>query len=73
MREEIETLLKAINMADMDGLKKVEADVSDLMLLRAVVRDQQAALHKLSKELQVVRASVNAKSLEKPVRLRMYA
>jgi len=73
MREEIETLLKAINMADMDGLKKVEAEVGDLMLLRSVIKDQQAALQKLSRELQVLRSSVNLKSMEKPMRLRMYA
>jgi hypothetical protein len=71
--EEIETLLKAINMADMDGLKKVEAEVGDLMLLRSVIKDQQAALQKLSRELQVLRSSVNLKSMEKPMRLRMYA
>ncbi len=73
MREEIETLLKAINMANMDGLKKVEAEVSDLMLLRAVIKDQQVALQKLSRELHTLRSSVNLKSMEKPMRLRMYA
>ncbi|DAB29335.1 MAG TPA: hypothetical protein CFH84_10030 [Sulfurimonas sp. UBA12504] len=73
MKTEVETLLKAINMADMDGLKKVEADVSDLMLLRSVIRDQHAALQKQVKELHVLQARVNMKSMEKPVRLRMYA
>lgn len=73
MKTEVETLLKAINMANMDGLKKVETDVSDLMLLRSVIRDQQAALQKQVKELHVLQARVNMKSMEKPVRLRMYA
>jgi hypothetical protein len=73
MKSDIETLLKAINMADMDGLKKVEAEVSDLMLLRSVIQDQQVALQKQTKELQALQAKVGMKSLDKPMRLRMYA
>ncbi len=73
MREEVDTLLKAINLANMDGLMKVEADMADLMLLRAVVRDQQTALTRLNREIYALRVSIELKGLEKPMRLRMYA
>lgn len=72
MKTRIDNLLKAINLADYNGVKTVDVDMTDLLLMRSVILDQQRALEKVAKEIHILEAKVVLKSLDKPVRLDLY-
>jgi hypothetical protein len=72
MKTRLDNLLKAINLADYDGVKTVDVDMPDLLLMRSVILDQQRALEKAAKEIHILEAKVLIKVLDKPVRLDLY-
>ncbi len=72
MKTRLDNLLKAINLADYDGVKTVDVDMPDLLLMRSVILDQQKALEKAAKEIRILEAKVLIKALDKPVRLDLY-
>lgn len=72
MKTRLDNLLKAINLADYDGVKTVDVDMPDLLLMRSVILDQQKALEKAAKEIRILEAKVVLKALDKPVRLDLY-
>mgnify|MGYP000462200937 CR=1 FL=1 len=72
MKTRLDNLLKAINLADYDGVKTVDVDMPDLLLMRSVILDQQRALEKAAKEIHILEAKVLIKALDKPVRLDLY-
>lgn len=72
MKTRLDNLLKAINLADYDGVKTVDVDMPDLLLMRSVILDQQRALEKVAKEIHILEAKVLIKALDKPVRLDLY-
>ena len=72
MKTRLDNLLKAINLADYDGVKTVDVDMPDLLLMRSVILDQQRALEKAAKEIRILEAKVLIKALDKPVRLDLY-
>ena len=67
MKTRLDNLLKAINLADYDGVKTVDVDMPDLLLMRSVILDQQRALEKAAKEIHILEAKVLIKALDKPV------
>lgn len=73
MKEELDLLIKAINIANLEGVKVVETEISDLMFLQSVIKDQQTALKKLNRDIHILEAKISVQSLKKPVRLRVYA
>lgn len=73
MKEELDLLIKAINIANLEGVKVVETEISDLMFLQSVIKDQQTALKKLNRDIHILEAKISIQSLKKPVRLRVYA
>ncbi len=72
MKTRLDNLLKAINLADYNGVKTVDVDMPDLLLMRSVILDQQKALEKVAKEIHILEAKVIIKALDKPVRLDLY-
>jgi len=72
MKTRLDNLLKAINLADYNGVKTVDVDMPDLLLMRSVILDQQKALEKVAKEIHILEAKVLIKALDKPVRLDLY-
>lgn len=72
MKTRLDNLLKAINLADYDGVKTVDVDMPDLLLMRSVILDQQRALEKAVKEIHILEAKVALKALDKPMRLDLY-
>ena len=72
MKTRLDNLLKAINLADYNGVKTVDVDMTDLLLMRSVILDQQRALEKVAKEIHILEAKVLIKALDKPVRLDLY-
>lgn len=72
MKTRLDNLLKAINLADYDGVKTVDVDMPDLLLMRSVILDQQRALEKAAKEIHILEAKVALKALDKPMRLDLY-
>lgn len=72
MKTRLDNLLKAINLADYDGVKTVDVDMPDLLLMRSVILDQQKALEKAAKEIRILEAKVLIKVLDRPVRLDLY-
>ena len=72
MKTRLDNLLKAINLADYNGVKTVDVDMPDLLLMRSVILDQQRALEKVAKEIHILEAKVLIKALDKPVRLDLY-
>ena len=72
MKTRLDNLLKAINLADYDGVKTVDIGMPDLFLMRSVILDQQKALEKAAKEIRILEAKVVLKALDKPVRLDLY-
>jgi len=72
MKTRLDNLLKAINLADYDGVKTVDVDMPDLLLMRSIILDQQRALAKAAKEIHILEAKVVLKALDKPVRLDLY-
>jgi hypothetical protein len=70
---ELNEILTCIKNADMEGVKTVTVEVSDLQLLRVAYLDSIKALEKSSKEINRL-LSMNLKhTLETPIRLRAYA
>ena len=72
MKTRLDNLLKAINLADYDGVKTIDIGMPDLLLMRSVILDQQKALEKVAKEIRILEAKVVLKALDKPVRLDLY-
>ena len=72
MKTRLDNLFKAINLADYNGVKTVDVDMPDLLLMRSVILDQQKALEKVAKEIHILEAKVLIKALDKPVRLDLY-
>ena len=72
MKTRLDNLLKAINLADYNGVKIVDVDMQDLLLMRAVILDQQKALEKVAKEIHILEAKAVLKALDRPVRLDLY-
>jgi hypothetical protein len=72
MKTRLDNLLKAINLADYNGVKTVDVDMPDLLLMRSIILDQQKALEKVAKEIHILEAKVVLKALDKPVRLDLY-
>jgi len=72
MKTDLETLLQAINLASYEGAYGVDVDMKDLLLLRAVIIDQQKALKKAEKEIHILSAKVVLKDIDRPVKLKAY-
>lgn len=72
MKTRLDNLLKAINLADYNGVKTVDVDIPDLLLMRSVILDQERALEKMTKEIHILEAKVALRALARPVRLDLY-
>ena len=69
----LETLLKAINMADMEGVKTLSVDIQDLILLRDTIKILQLDKQDLKREVCILDAKLSLKALETPIKLNCYA
>ena len=69
MREKLDNLLKAINLANYDSLKAVTVSLSDLMFLRETVKSQQETIKQMQREIYVLQAKVELKSIEQAINL----
>ena len=73
MKPEINKLLEAINLADMDGLKAIRVDMKDLQELRGHILEQNKQITRLAKDVVVLEIKLNMTQVEKPINLRAYA
>lgn len=72
MKNELSTILQAINLADLEGLKTVVVDIDDLILLRAIVKDMDKALSNANREINRLEAKITLKDMGKPMSLNGY-
>ena len=70
---EIETLLKAINLASYEGIKEVTVSVNDLLSLRGYILALNDDIARLKNDNNIINAKLCLRDLEKPTQLRMYA
>ena len=70
---QLETLLKAINMADMEGVKTLSVDIQDLILLRDTIKILQLDKQDLKREACILDAKLSLRALETPIKLNCYA
>lgn len=70
---QLETLLKAINMADMEGVKTLSVDIQDLIRLRDTIKILQLDKQDLKREVSILDAKLSLKALETPIKLNCYA
>ena len=73
MKSEINTLLEAINLADMDGLKAICVDMKDLQELRGHILEQNKQITRLAKDVVMLEIKLKMTQVEKPISLRAYA
>lgn len=73
MKPEINNLLEAINLADMDGLKAIRVDMKDLQELRGHILEQNKQITRLAKDVVMLEIKLNMTQVEKPISLRAYA
>jgi len=73
---DIDNLLRAVNLAHLDGLKTVEISMEDLKTLQREIKVQEQAISVLKKDNHLLRVSLaqsQLKVLEKPLmKLRCY-
>ena len=69
----VDNILKAINMADMDGVKQVTVDIDDLLVLRETINNLRLHNANLRADLEIANAKVVLKGLETPIKLDYYA
>ncbi len=72
---EMNLLMKAINLADLDNLKEVEITMKDLRVLTDHIRSQKLAIAVLqdkNNRLDISLAQSELKSIEKPIKLSVY-
>jgi len=72
MTKDVDILLAAINLADMDGLKKVEVSIKDLQVLRKAIQVHSDRVQGLILDNEVLRSKLALKGLDRPVRLDVY-
>lgn len=70
---QLKTLLKAINIADMEGVKTLSVDIQDLRLLRREIYMLKSSNDNLKKEVHILDAKLSLKALDIPVKLNCYA
>lgn len=70
---QLKTLLKAINIADMEGVKTLSVDIQDLRLLRREIYMLKSSNDNLKKEVHILDAKLSLKALDAPVKLNCYA
>ena len=73
MKSEINKLLEAINLADMDGLKAIRVDMKDLQELRGHILEQNKQITRLAKDVVMLEIKLKMTQVEKPISLRAYA
>ena len=73
MKPEVNKLLEAINLADMDGLKAIRVDMKDLQELRGHILEQNKQITRLAKDVVILEIKLNMTQVEKPINLRAYA
>ena len=73
MKPEINKLLEAINLADMDGLKAIRVDMKDLQELRGHILEQNKQITRLAKDVVMLEIKLKMTQVEKPISLRAYA
>ena len=73
MKSEINKLLEAINLADMDSLKAICVDMKDLQELRGHILEQNKQITRLAKDVVMLEIKLNMTQVEKPISLRAYA
>lgn len=69
----IDTLLKAINMADVDGCLELSVTVADLQLLRREIYILRSNNDNLKREVNILEAKLSLRALDKPIKLGYYA
>lgn len=69
----VDNILKAINMADMDGVKQVTVDIDDLLILRETINNLRLRNANLRADLEIAIAKSFLKEIEKPIKLDYYA
>ncbi len=72
MKTELNMILQAINLADLDGLKQVSIEMKDLLLLKAIIKDMDKALASASREISRLEAKISLKDLDKPISFDCY-
>lgn len=72
MKNELDNLLKAINLADLEGVKSVTIDVKDLLLLKSIIKDQDKSLTKAQREISVLEAKIVLQDMKSPVSLNSF-
>ena len=70
---QLKTLLKAINMADVEGVKTLSVDIQDLQLLRREIYILKSSNDNLKREVCILDAKLSLKALETPIKLDYYA
>ncbi len=72
-KSELNILLQAINLVDLEGRKEVTVTVEDLLLLRKTIQYQAERIIKLEADLRVTSTKLDLAQLAKPINLRVYA
>ena len=68
----LDNLLQGINLADLDGVEKIEVSLKDLQLLRRELLSGRELVKRLCRDVNVSEAKLGLCQLEKPIRLNMY-
>jgi len=72
MKNRIDNLLKAINLANYDAVDNVEVSISDLIALKnhiELLREQNKAL---CKQIHILDSKLSLRVLERPIKLDRY-
>lgn len=73
MKAKLNDLLKAINLANLDGVKQASVDIEDLLIMRETILSQQEALRRANKNIHIVESKLALRMLDSPIRLKVYA
>jgi len=69
----VETILKAINMADYDEVKEISCSIEDLKALREHIISLEIMNKELKKQNVILDSKISLKILDRPVKLSVYA
>ncbi len=68
----VDNLLKAINLADYDGLKRLDVSMEDLKLLRSHIKLIEDTIKSEQKRHVVAISKLQLELIEKPIKLDIY-
>ena len=68
----VDTIMKAINLSNYDGVKSLEVSIEDLLCLRSEIEYLRRHNLELSKQTHILDTKLALKSLESPIKLDLY-